>query len=167
MIGFTNDRFGKWVWPVAIVLVLVACQKNSLAPPPAFLSITTFYKTPGGANLLDDGTANSFKKENIKVVSDIEFNGQLKETIYDFGGVTFDSTTGNTCLEITVPTNYQRTPLRTRVTLAPNLTDTLTYTYEQTAYQYCPDKIFYNKKLVWDIRDTKSDGKWPTITIIK
>lgn len=154
---------------ISISLIVLSCMNPGPTPPVAYISIDTFYKSDKGADLLNSATPNSFKKQDIRIVSKLDQNGTLKEVNYNSAGVDIfvDGNVGYSYIEVTIPTNFGVNPLATFITLSPTVTDTITYSYGQSKYQYIPDKIFYNKKLVWEVANIPSDGKFPPITIIK
>lgn len=150
-------------------LLVTSCMKPGPTPPVAFISIDTFYKTDKGVDLLNSATPNSFKKQDLKIISKVDEKGTIKEVIFnqDGVGIFVDGITGFSYIEVTIPTNFGTNPLATYITLSPTITDTVTYTYGPTKYKYVPDKIYYNKKLVWEEVNIPSEGKFPPITIIK
>ncbi|MBI1768667.1 MAG: hypothetical protein HY015_00615 [Bacteroidetes bacterium] len=105
------------------------------------------------------------------MISKININGEVKEM--QFNGnengidIGVDGTTSFNYFELAVPTNAGVTPIATYIRLSPSITDTVTYSFSSPKYPYFPDKIYYNKSLVWEIINTKPNGFWPSITIIK
>ncbi len=146
-----------------------SCQHPVKDPPPAFIVISTFYKTNGGADLLNPGTPGSFKEQDLSIISKINFNGVIQDISYNTNGVgIYQDANGFSYIELMVPTNWgSKSPLATYVKLSPSITDTVTYTFLSPESPSIPDKIFYNKKLAWDIVNANVAGNWPPITIIK
>ena len=78
---------------------------------------------------------------------------------------------GNSLI-LRLPVKYgSKKPLMTLIRLRPNLTDTVTYSFNgrfMDLDREIPDQLYYNRKLIWDF--TKSIGGEPlpnSITIIK
>ena len=145
-----------------------SCHQVSQPPSPMII-IKTFYKTSAGADLLNPGTPGSFKKADISVKHKIEVKGATQEVTYNHTVIYVDDQTGFNYIELAVLTNFGKNPLETYVTLSSAVTDTVTYYFATPAkFQYIPDKVYYNKRLVWDAMNVKGgEGAWPPITIIK
>ena len=146
----------------------VSCHQVGQPPSPMII-IKTFYKTSAGADLLNPGTPGSFKEADIFVRHKIEVKGATQEVTYNHTGIYVDDQTGFNYIELAVLTNFGKTPFETYVTLSGAVTDTATY-YFATAprFRNIPDKVYYNKQLVWDATNVKGgEGAWPPITIIK
>jgi hypothetical protein len=167
---FLLNIIGTTVLLIGVCILVASCAKPSPAEPDQFIVIKTFYKTSNGADLLNIGSPNSFKKDDIMVVSEIERNGIIELINYDdtgFGGVIVDNITGFNALQLIVPTNWSKQPIKTLVKLSKTVTDTLTYTFDKSPFDYLPNKIYYNKVEVWDIANAPPNANWPPITIIK
>jgi hypothetical protein len=153
------------------LLTLLSCNAcgDPMVPDSHFLIITHFTNS-AGEDLLNPGVKDSFRKEDLKVVSAVEVNGQRKETIYSWDEKGIEVNTdrdGKNFIRLALPTNAYSKPIATYVTLSPADTDTVTYTFESAKYKNLPDKIYYNNKLVWNINDTPEGSNWNPITIIK
>jgi hypothetical protein len=152
---------------------LQSCKDNCTGcnppPPPSFIFISTFYTTSGNADLLDSATPGSFKEKDLKVATTVEQNGILKQLDTTEIPITieFNNIVRKNYFYLFVPTNYGKNPLSTFIHLSSTITDTLTYTFLDKGRPYVPDKIYYNKRLVWDVENAPKDGPWPPITIVK
>jgi hypothetical protein len=154
------------------ILILQSCGNTGPEPPPpAVLIIDTSFKTAGGADLLDPTTPGSFKEKDLKLVTRVIINGETKDVDYNELGtkVFYDDAVKRNIIQISIPTNYNKTPLATYLNLTTNDTDTITYTFSNLGgiYQYKPDSIFYNKKLVWLLAEAKPNSNWQPMTITK
>jgi hypothetical protein len=156
---------------IGIILSLFSCGGNSPSPPPAFFVVRATYKTTQGQDLLNQTFSNSFKQSDIKVVSKIESNGIVKEVYYndDDKGIEvyFDDSLKSNYFDLSIPSNSGKNPIETIITLSKTDTDTVTYTYGPTKFKAVPDKIYYNKKLVWEAVNIPSEGKFPPIIVVK
>jgi hypothetical protein len=156
---------------LGILLSITTCCGNSPQPPPSSIALGAAYKTPQGKDLLYPGSLNSFKKKEIKVVSKIDSSGHVKE-IYlngDEKGIVifFDDELSLYFLNLNIPTNADKKPIETIVTLSPTDTDTVTYTFGKVNHPYFPDKIYYNKILAWEEANIPKGGRIPPIVVIK
>lgn len=157
---------------LVFLLSICACE-NSPMPPRASIVISTFYKTASGADLLNSRTPNAYKEKDLKVISKVEERGVIKLRSYnqdgvDSVGIFIDDQTGFNYIELAIPTKAAVLPLETYIYLSPTKIDTATYTFEGSRFgTHIPDKIFYNKKLVWEVSKTPLDGNWPPITIVR
>jgi|688.fasta_scaffold977026_1 hypothetical protein len=144
---------------------------NSPQPPVTFFVVRTTYKTTTGQDLLNQSLSNSFKQSDIKVISRIDFNGVVKEVYYNEDDrvipVYFDNELKSYYFDLSVPTNAGKSPIETIVTLSKTDSDTVTYTYGPTIHRSFPDRVFYNKVLVWEAVDIPREGKYPPISVIK
>ncbi|MCX8491184.1 MAG: hypothetical protein ORN54_08960 [Cyclobacteriaceae bacterium] len=163
-------RFDRLFYVFSLISFISACATPQVGqPPPSAIFIRTFYKSTAGADLLDQSRTGTFKKSELKIVSRVEVNGISKEVIYGDSGVTveWDNESRMHYLGINVPTNFKKNPIETYVHLSPTIVDTVTYSFLGKQRPYIPDKIYYNKKLVWDVVNVPDDGLWPSIIIIK
>jgi|LakMenEpi03Aug12_release.lakeMendotaPanAssembly.Ray.scaffolds.fasta_scaffold421666_1 hypothetical protein len=145
-------------------------------PPRESWYVHTYYKTSRGASLLNSNTANCFKPADISVKAIVEVNDLRTEEYYgnDQNAVTVQENgdqEGNSLI-LRLPVKYgSKKPLMTLIRLRPNLTDTVTYSFNgrfMDLDREIPDQLYYNRKLIWDF--TKSIGGEPlpnSITIIK
>lgn len=157
-------------WLLYLLGLLASCSTPQVGqPPPQIILINTFYKSANGVDLLNQNNPSGYKQKDLKVVSKMEVNGVTKEVIYEDKGIDvfWDDVTQLHYFGLLVPTSYGKKPLETYVTLSATLTDTVTYTFQNQQRPYIPDKIYYNKKLVWDVATVPSNSTWPPITIIK
>lgn len=115
----------------------------------------------------------AYRKADLSIISKMEVDGVVKQVSYDEDGVAvyWDSSTKFYYFETEVPTQYkERKPIETYVHLSKTVTDTVTYTFNlggtevERAY---PDKVYYNKKLVWEMAKQPTEGRWLPIVIIK
>lgn len=145
---------------------------NSPQPARPFIVLRAVYKTGSGQDLLDQNKSNSFKKTDLKVLSKIDYGGTIKEVFFNNNengiDVYFDDDLKSNYFDLSVPTNADKNPLETFITLSTTDKDTITYSFGYNRFKNVPDKIFYNKKLIWDANDIPSgEGKFPPITVIK
>ena len=149
---------------------LASCATPQVEPPtPQAIQIYTYYKTSAGIDLLNQSNPLAYKRDDLQIVSKIEVNGVTKEIMYEAKPLFLflNNSTQQYYLGISVPTKYAKKPIETYVTLSPTVTDTLTYTFENPQRPSIPDKIYYNKELVWIDDIDPQTGLWPTITIIR
>ena len=155
--------------------VLYSCSigGGTVTPPSAYISLNTFYKTAKDVDLLNQENPLAYKNKDLSIISKMEVDGIIKEISYNENSVPlyWDSSTKFYYFETFVPTQYKtRKPIETYVKLSPSVKDTITYTFnlegteEERAY---PDKIFYNKKLVWEKSKQPVEGRWLPITIVR
>ena len=168
-----NSQYQLYVC-LRFLLIFTSCGNHDSEPAPeVFFVVRTIYKSSTGEDLLKQGLPTSFKKADLKVVSKIDFNGTIKEMTYNFNengiDVYFDGDTNYNYFDLAVPTNAGKNPIETLITLSPTDKDTVTYTYGPTIFKYVPDKIYYNKKLVWEEATIPRSGagRFPPIIVIK
>jgi len=156
---------------IGILLSINSCGGNSPSPPPPFFVLRTTYKTGQGQDLLNRAFPNSFKQSDIQVFSRVESNGVVKEVYYneDDKGIEvyFDDSLKSYYFDLSIPTNAGKNPIETIITLNKTDTDTVTYTYGPSKFKAVPDKIYYNKVLVWGTANIPNDGKFPPIIVTK
>jgi len=146
---------------------------GSITPPSPYISLNTFYKTAAGADLLKQGDSIAYKKVNLSIISKMEVDGIVREISYNEGGIAinWDIATKLYYFETYIPTKYKaKIPIETYVRLSPKITDTLTYTFNLAGTEEeraCPDKIYYNKKLVWEKAKQPLEGRYLPIIITK
>jgi hypothetical protein len=157
-------------WLLYLLGTLASCVTPQVGqPPPQVIQINTYYKSGNGVDLLNQNNPIAYKQKDLKVVSKMEVNGVTKEVIYEDKGIDvfWDNVAQLHYFGLLVPTSYGKKPIETYVNLSATLIDTVTYTFQNQQRPYIPDKIYYNKKLVWDAATVPSNGTWPPITIIK
>ncbi len=74
-----------------------------------------------------------------------------------------NDTSGNH-INIRLP-NADQIPVETYVRLSPTIVDTITYTFGNNGL--FPDKLYYNRKLIWDFTLASDNQFFPRVTIIK
>ena len=145
------------------------CTGCNVPPLPSIILIPTLYTTDGNLDLLDPSVVGSFKENDIKVTTTVEQNGILKEldpseTPIRIG---YNNAIRKNYFYLPVPTNANKNPIRTIVQLRQGIVDTVTYSYQGKQRPHIPDKIYYNKKLVWEVVGVPDEGSWSPIIIIK
>ncbi|MFM9837817.1 MAG: hypothetical protein ACKVOQ_06095 [Cyclobacteriaceae bacterium] len=169
-----------WIVTICIATVfLSSCvpQCGCGNPPPhEYWYIHTYYKTNKGASLLNSNTPDYFKPSEISVKTIVLVNEIETEEYYgnDKNGVRVQENgdqQGNTLL-LNLPVKYgNRKPIMTLIRLRPNLTDTVTYSFNNRLIELdreIPDLIYYNQKLIWDFSKAVAGEFMPnSITIIK
>ncbi|NOS90817.1 MAG: hypothetical protein HOP30_02740 [Cyclobacteriaceae bacterium] len=160
----------KSVRLICLIGLLASCATHQEEPwSPQAIQVYTYYKTSDGVDLLNQSNPLAYKRDDLKVVSKIEEGGVTKEIMYE-GKPLFlflDNSNQQYYFGISVPTRSGKKPIETYVTLSPTVTDTLTYTFENQQEPIIPDKIYYNKVLVWNGKIDPKTGKWPPIIIIR
>lgn len=151
--------------------LLASCANPQVGQPPTqVILISIFYKDKNSVDLLNPDMPESFKEKDLKVISKVEVNGVVKEMNYDEGGIeTFwDNEKKSYYFFLTIPSSYAKKPLETYVHLSPTIIDTVTYSFSiSPKFKYVPDRIYYNRNLVWDVINATQNNGWPPITIIK
>lgn len=153
-----------------LLALLASCATPQVdQPTPQAIPIYTYYKTSDGMDLLNQSNPLAYKRDDLKIVSKIEVDGVTKEIMYEAKPIFLflDNLTQQYYFGISVPTKYAKKPIETYVTLSPTVTDTLTYTFENPQRPTIPDRIYYNKVLVWVDDINPQTGLWPTITITR
>lgn len=125
--------------------------------------------------MLDPSVVGSYKEQDLKVVSIIEEGDVEKEysSGIDYNEIeVYNDSPNGYYFQLQIPTNtddpqtyVKRYPKKTYVYLSTTDVDTITYNF--TPPEYIADSIFYNKKLVWLLADSPTDGRWQPITIVK
>lgn len=166
-------RIINCLFPIVLLTTSQACKDSCVGctppPPSAVISVPIFYVTNTNVDLLDQAASASFKKNDIKVTTSVEQNGSAKELDPNEVplSIDYDNSLQKHFFYLLVPTNYQKNPIRTIIRLSTTVTDTVTYTFLSKSRPYVPDKLFYNKKMVWDVANAPVEGAWPPITIVK
>ncbi|MBS1558598.1 MAG: hypothetical protein JST69_07695 [Bacteroidetes bacterium] len=153
-----------------VILAAISCAKPSPVPPSSVMILNTYIKSAQGEDLLDQQKQDCFKENDIDAISLIEVNGQVQEKKYNDipGGFSIYSDAGYHYFQFVLPNSFAKKPIATYLRLSPTLVDTITYQFSSTPkFQYIPDKIFYNRKTVWDVSVAVFGQGWPPITIIK
>ncbi len=163
---------------LTLAVLLYACCGCPPPPIAPYYELDTYYRTPGGADLLKSKTPNSFRQQDIQVTSKVTVSGGVVEVDYykDYsrkGSVQvysgkyndLNDTSGNHIL-IYLPKGNQH-PIETYVRLSPVIVDTITYTFGNGDQQVFPEKLFYNRKLIWDFTQLSNNQFTPQVTIIK
>ena len=164
----------NWVYlfvSVGFILSFFSCG-NSPQPSPPFSVLRAVYKTSTGQDLLDQSKSNSFKTSDIKVISRVDYAGAVKDVSFnnDENGIKvyFDNDLKSYYFDLSVPTNADKNPIATFISLSSTVKDTVTYSFGYNRFKNLPDKIYYNKVLVWEaVNIPAGDGKFPPIVLIK
>lgn len=150
----------------------ICCTKPAPVPAPIFSS-QIYYKTQGGADLLNPQTSGYFSKDGIKVLDvSISGNGALVNSPSSFNTYTNLTCSGYVCqpdntgmysIQFVVrPTNELKEAL---IQLNSSVTDTLTYQIVSATPQsgYAVNKVSYKGQVIW----SKGSPTPASITIVK
>lgn len=162
---------------LTMAVLFYACCGCPVPPVPPYYVLDAFYRTKGGADLLKSKTPNSFREQDIQIISKVSVDRgtkqvdyykdySSKQTVQIYSGKYNDpnDTSGNHIL-IYLPKVHQN-PIETYVRLSPTVVDTITYTFTKND-NWFPEKLFYNKKLIWDFTQPLNNRLEPQVTIIK
>jgi len=162
---------------LAMAVLLYACCGCPVPPVSPYYVLDTFYRTKAGADLLKTKTPNSFQQQDIQIISKVAVSGGTKEVDYykDYSGKQtvqiysgkyndLTDTSGNHIM-IYLP-RVDQNPIETYVRLSPTVVDTITFTFTKDDNVF-PEKLFYNKKLIWDFTQPSNNRFEPQVTIVK
>jgi hypothetical protein len=161
---------------VTFVIVLLLGCGNSPKPPLAVIAVRATFKTTQGKDLLNPSNPDTYKQENVKVTSKVSKNGSIIDINYNSETIIFyyDEELKSYCFDMNIPCNADKDPIESMVTLSPTNTDTITYTFVPSKYVYrensnseIPNKIFYNKVLVWQSSDIPKNARYQPMEIVK
>ncbi len=166
----------KYLLPTSLIFLLGSCKEPVEDNPPVWIvdtGIRTFIKNKNNDDLLDAKTVGRYNQKDLKVIIPIDRKdgGHLIDTVaFIDNEIEFDAESNRRFIWILFASNYKQLPLATYLHLSPTDVDTITYEFWRSGstYQYQPQKLYYNKKLVWEMNEVQTGNEWdPPLIIVK